>query len=376
MATGRERALTTGGGPQLLNGRLDWVYQEEIYGRGDYKAYWWSPDSRRIAFLRLDEAGVPVATVVDHVPVHQELEVTPYPQPGDPNPKVAVGVVPVVGGEAAWVDLARYQPSDPLVVGVGWTPDSARVVVQVQDREQTWLDFDLADPDGGAVETLFRDRSAAFIESGEQPTYLADGSLPLADHAQRLEAPLPLRRRRPAARRADAGRLGDRRPAGGRRGARRVVYVTSNRDRAPDRQLYRVGLDGTGLDPDLAAAGHPQGPLQPRPRASTSTPGRRLDAAAGAPPRRRRRARCGSSTRTGWRRSTSTGFGAVDFFQVPARDGFAMEAMSIKPADFDPAKRYPVLIYQYGGPHAPAVREPLGARTACRGTTSSPSSAT
>ena len=361
VATGRERAVTTGGGPQLLNGRLDWVYQEEIYGRGDYKAYWWSPDSRRIAFLHLDEAGVPVATVVDHVPVHQELEATPYPQPGDPNPKVAVGVVPIVGGEAAWVDLGRYQPSDPLVVGIGWTPDSARLVVQVQDREQTWLDFDLADPDGGAVETLFRDRSAAFIESGEQPTYLADGSFLWPTMRSGWKHLYHYA--------ADGRLLAEVTPGDWEIDnllavdeARGVVYVSSNRDRGPDRQIYRVGLDGAGLTRISQRPGTHKALFSPD-RAlyldtwdDVSTPPQvRLHSADGAEVRVVDENRVAALD--------EYRFGAVDFFQVPARDGFAMEAMSVKPADFDPAKRYPVLIYQYGGPHAPAVRnrwDPFG----------------
>ncbi len=78
VATGTERALTTDGkaAPNgegiILNGKLDWVYQEEIYGRGSFKAYWWSPDSTRLAFLQLDETPVPEFTVVDHIPYRQD----------------------------------------------------------------------------------------------------------------------------------------------------------------------------------------------------------------------------------------------------------------------------------------------------------------
>ena len=90
----RERRLTTGGGPQLLNGKLDWVYQEEIYGRGNYRAYWWSPDSRHLAFLQLDEQPVPEFTVVDHIPRRLTVETWDYPKPGDANPGVKLG-----GGE-------------------------------------------------------------------------------------------------------------------------------------------------------------------------------------------------------------------------------------------------------------------------------------
>ena len=59
VATQRERALTTDGGREIFNGKLDWLYQEEIYGRDQFRGYWWSPDSARIAFLQLDERPVP-----------------------------------------------------------------------------------------------------------------------------------------------------------------------------------------------------------------------------------------------------------------------------------------------------------------------------
>jgi len=77
LAAQQERKLTTDGAPKILNGRLDWVYQEELYGRGNFEAYWWSPDSTKLAYLRLDENPVHEFTVVDHIPYRQALEVTP-----------------------------------------------------------------------------------------------------------------------------------------------------------------------------------------------------------------------------------------------------------------------------------------------------------
>src|SRR5687768_4785889 len=100
----RERALTRDGSAKILNGRLDWVYQEELYGRGNFGAYWWSPDSKTIAFLRFDETPVPEFTVVDHIPLYQNVEVTPYPKAGAPNPSVKLGVVNAAAGDIRWVD--------------------------------------------------------------------------------------------------------------------------------------------------------------------------------------------------------------------------------------------------------------------------------
>src|ERR1051325_2767092 len=110
----RERALTRDGSAKILNGRLDWVYQEELYGRGNFGAYWWSPDSTMIAYIRFDESPVPEFTVVDHIPYDQRLEVTPYPKAGDPNPIVKLGIVGAVGGDIRWVDTFKYQPADLL----------------------------------------------------------------------------------------------------------------------------------------------------------------------------------------------------------------------------------------------------------------------
>ena len=175
-STGHERALTTDGHAQRLNGKLDWVYQEEIYGRGTHRAYWWSPDSSRLAFLQLDEAPVPEFTVVDHIPYRQDVEVTDYPKAGDPNPTVKLGVVRAAGGDVQWVDTSKYGAAEHLIVDVGWTPDSKDVVYQVQDREQTWLDLNLGDAAKGTTRTLFRETTKAWVSVLGPPTWLKDGS--------------------------------------------------------------------------------------------------------------------------------------------------------------------------------------------------------
>ena len=87
--------MTDGGHEDLFYGRLDWVYQEELYGRGNFQGFWWSPDSSRIALLRLDESPVKEFTLVSDTPVRPLIEVENYPKAGDPNPEVQLGVVGV-----------------------------------------------------------------------------------------------------------------------------------------------------------------------------------------------------------------------------------------------------------------------------------------
>ncbi|MGH9937658.1 MAG: DPP IV N-terminal domain-containing protein, partial [Blastocatellia bacterium] len=178
IATQRERSLTLDGNPKLFNGRLDWVYQEELYGRGNFKGYWWSPDASKIVYLQLDEAKVKDFTVVDHIPNQQDLEVYAYPKSGTPNPTVRLGVVNVAGGATRWMDLFKYQTVEPLIARVSWKPDGKQVVFSISNREQTWMDLNFADPATGKVETAFRETSGPWVNTDDDrgPYWLKDGS--------------------------------------------------------------------------------------------------------------------------------------------------------------------------------------------------------
>ena len=114
---GAVRRLTDDGAEERLNGRLDWVYQEEIYGRGTWDGFWWSPDGTRLAFLQLDESPVARYPVFDHVPVLGKEEVWRYPKAGEPNPVARVGCVDVVGGPVTWMRL-----DDPVDAWIGVEP--------------------------------------------------------------------------------------------------------------------------------------------------------------------------------------------------------------------------------------------------------------
>jgi dipeptidyl-peptidase-4 len=361
IETAEERALTTDGNEKLLFGELDWVYQEEIYGRGNFKAYWWSPDSTRLALLRLDESEVKPFTVVDHLPVRQELEVTAYPKAGDPNPKVALGVVPAAGGPMKWVDTSEYDSYEPLIVRVGWTPDSGRVVYQVQNREQTWLDLVTADPETGRGQRLFREGSPAWVEVLGEPHWLDDGScLWLSDrsgsrHIYRVSAAgtdvTPL-----TSGPWDVQQLEgvDKKNGWG--------YFTATKDSPVGSHVYRVRLDGTGLER-----------LTDRPGNHAASFNESFDffidtsSDVHTPPQLWLCRADGQRVRAIEPKLVDHlrhfRLNRPEFLQVKARDGVALEAMLIKPPDFDPAKKYPVLCYTYAGPQAPVVRDRWGGPT-------------
>ena len=101
LASGETKTLTTGGSEEVLKGKLDWVYPEELDTR---TAYWWSPDSSKIAYYEMDERPVTRYPIMDMSSPTGGTEYTRYPQAGEANPIVRVGVVPVTGGETKWMD--------------------------------------------------------------------------------------------------------------------------------------------------------------------------------------------------------------------------------------------------------------------------------
>ena len=358
LASQRERAVTTDGGPEILNGKLDWVYQEEVYGRGTYRAYWWSPDSARLALLRLDEHGVPRYTLVDDVPTRPEVETWPYPKAGDPNPKVQLLLARVAGGKPTLVDTGKYALSDHLIVDVAWTPGADKVAFQVQDREQTWLDLNLAATSDGKPATLLRETTEAWVDNHGSPRWLKDGSfLWLSErsgfkHLYHYQADGTLLR-------AVTSGEWEARTVHGVDEIGGYVYFSGTERSPVGSDLYRVKLDGSGLTRLSATAGTHNASFNPGfshyldSWSDIKTPTQvRLHKADGT---ELRVVDANPVAALGNYR-----LGQPEFVQVKTRDGFVMEAALIKPPDFDPGKKYPVFQQTYAGPHAPTVRNGWG----------------
>src|SRR5262249_9921758 len=128
LATQKEHKLTSDGGGKIFNGKADWVYFEEIFDR-DYKAFWWSPDSSTIAFVRDDDTPVSPFPVIDHLPVIPRQENTPYPKAGHPNPLAKLGLVTPAGGPVRFVETpSDYKPEETLLLRAAWQPDAKEVL--------------------------------------------------------------------------------------------------------------------------------------------------------------------------------------------------------------------------------------------------------
>ncbi|GAB4252927.1 MAG: S9 family peptidase [Acidobacteriota bacterium] len=353
------RALTTGGGETLLNGKLDWVYQEEIYGRGNYRGYWWSPDARYIAFLQLDVSSVPKYTLVDDRDVDLRVSAVRYPRSGEPNPRVRLGLVRVADGRTCWADLSAYDPEDLLIVRVAWRRDGEGLAVQVQNRTQTWLDLLAVDLDG-KVHRLLRETTPAWVNVLGDPRWLADGSfLWESERSGRrhvyLYGPEGELRRPVTEGDWEVTELLAVDEAAG------WVYVAGGEPPGRERHLYRVSLE--------------QGR---RERLTASRGTHSLEASADAkyfvdtwsnletPPRVELldadgtvRGQLAAREPKDLEKFTPV---ATEFATIPARDGFPLPVLWVRPADFAPDRRYPVVLHVYGGPQSPVVVDRWGGR--------------
>jgi dipeptidyl-peptidase-4 len=359
VETQRESALTTDGSEKILNGILDWVYEEEIYGRGRKHAYWWSPDSLRLAFLRTDDTRVPTYLTVDDIPYDQVVERWDYPKAGDANPEVTLGIVRASGGAPQWVDMARYPAVDRLVVGVAWTPEGS-LVHEIQNRIQTWMDVNLTDPTTGSSRRLLRETSKAWVDPPEDahPVWLKDGSFLWLSERSGWRHLYHYRADGSLLRQVTTGSWELRVLHGVDEEAGWVYFSGTERSHVAG-DIYRVRLDGTRLERLSQTAGTHSANF-------SQSLSYYLDVWSDAttPPQARLHRNDGAEVRVVAGNPVPAleqfRLAKPEFLQVPTRDGFVMEAMIIKPPNFDPSRRYPVYQFTYAGPHAPQVRNAWG----------------
>jgi dipeptidyl aminopeptidase/acylaminoacyl peptidase len=356
VASGTEQAITQDTDPKVRNGEASWVYYEEVYGRS-WRTFWWSPDSRHVAFLRFDETGMPMFHAVDTIPLHSDLQSFSHPKPGDPNPRVKLGVAHVSGGPVEWINLDEYTPGDFLITYVGWRKEGPLLYFYVQDRAQTWLDFRTCAPDATASERRFRETTKAWVNDPGQSWWVKDEILFLSERSgwKHLYAFNPTTKEwRPITQGEweirGVSRIDD--EAG-------WIYFTACERSPIATDWLRVRIDGSRQERLTSRAGSHRVELAPAGNLAvdswscfTSAGDTRLINTDGQEVRT-------IDSRPGY---TVEEFQLGEFrhVQIPTEDGFLLEATLTFPPDFDESKKYPVWLTTYAGPHAPRVRDAGG----------------
>ncbi len=173
----KEIRLTTTGTEDILNGYASWVYYEEILGRASrYKAFWWSPDSKHIAYFSSDQSMVPTFYISDIDSKLQTIEErTKYPKVGDPNPEVKVGIVQPTGGATMWSD---FNAKEDQYFGMPyWKPDGKSLLVQWMNRNQDSLMIYDVDIISGNKKVFYSEVQKTWInlDDNDRLRFSADG---------------------------------------------------------------------------------------------------------------------------------------------------------------------------------------------------------
>lgn len=175
LETGLETGLTTDGSDIVYNGWASWVYYEEILGRSsNYKAFWWSPDSKQLAYLRFDDSPVPVFPIYRSTGVHGELEKMHYPKVGDPNPLVSLGICNLETNKTTWVDTDKS--IDQYIAWPFWTKDSKHLLFQQMPRDQNKIELLLANPKDGSTKKVYEESRPTWVEFFQDIYMMEDNS--------------------------------------------------------------------------------------------------------------------------------------------------------------------------------------------------------
>ena len=357
LAEGKERAITAGGTEDIRKGELDWVYPEELAIK---TAYWWAPDSSAIAYLEMDERRVSQYPMVDFASPSGEAEMERYPVAGGANPIVRVLVALLNGGEARAMDTGAE--TDIYIPRVNWLADSKHLGIQRLNRMQTRLDLLIADTATGSARAALAEKDDYWINVSDDLFFLKDGKrflwssersgyrhLYLYDVEGKQLAQLTKGDWEVAA--VDAVDE-----------AKGLVYFTATEKSVLERHMYRVGLDGAGFKRLTNNEGTHAAILAPNTSAFFDTYSNTAN-----PPRqdlyRADGSRIATITENNVAELAEYHLSPVEFLSVKSHDGVLLNASIIKPPNFDPQKKYPVLVNTYGGPGVQIIRNAWGGST-------------
>jgi dipeptidyl-peptidase 4 len=355
LATGAEKALTTDGGENVINGTSDWVYEEELDLRDAFR---WSPDGRRIAFWRFDQTAIRPFYLVDHDSLYPALVPVRYPKAGTTNSTVKIGVTEVASGRTSWVDLGADK--DIYVAAMDFADSPTELWLTRLNRHQNRLDLLLADATSGATRVIMSDSDSAWVDAN-RPRWMAGGKqFLLVSERDGYDQVYLFNRDGSLVRRVTPGGW-DVFEVVGVDEQSKVLYFTGAIDGPLARPLLRIGLDGKSLTRISTEPGTHGVQFDPTFRLYVDTYSR-----AGVPPVETLRRADGTLVRSVAgnlalvRKVDALRLRPPEFLKVPTPDGTVLNAWMIKPRDFDPAKHYPLLLFVYGGPGSQTVTDAWG----------------
>ena len=353
-----EKQLTKDTGDNLFNGDIDWVYAEELGVRSNY---FWSPDSKDIVFLHMDETKVPIYPITDWMPTHPNVENEKYPKVGDPNPVVKLGVVDAEKGKVRWISLTSDEES--YVPRFGWVRDGV-IWAEVLNRTEDKMDLYFVDAKTGKSRIVltestpgawidFEHVEVRFLKSSGQflwPSW-RDGNMHLYlysfDKQNPMGADAKLERQLTKGDFEVLGIEGVDEAAG-------TVFFSANKDDPRQTQMFSVQLDGSGFKALTTEEGQHFGDF--------SDDGKHYTHMYFGPEKSPSLSLCavGGSCNPVWAARNAIadyGLRAPKQLEFKAEDGTVLYGRLLLPPDAPASGKIPLIVNIYGGPAAQMVRK-------------------
>jgi len=350
VATGRERRLTDRGlNAQLLNGEADWVYEEELEVE---RSFWWSPRSDRILFVQYDVSSIAVFPIPDHLDAGSAVELQRYPLAGAANARVKLAVLDVPTGAVRI--LFDAGATDAYLPRAGWWPDGSAAWFETLNRDQNRLELREIDPATAVTRIVLVEKDPAWVNVPDDPLFLDAQRFLWTSERDGFRHIYLYRRDGTLVRQLTSGSWPVDEMLCLTKGSQYVLFRGAGDD-PRESQIYRVALgggallriaEGRGWHEAVAA---PDGSRLLDTFSDLSTPPRvdLIDIS-----RRRSRTVCeGGIAALG-----AVRLAAYELGSLQAGDGTTLYWSMLRPPDFDPSQKYPVLVYVYGGPTAQMVQ--------------------
>jgi dipeptidyl-peptidase-4 len=351
-----ETRLTNDGSVTILNGYASWIYFEEILGRSSrYRSFWWSPDSKTIAFMRMDQSMVPMFPIYSEEGQHGFIEETRYPKPGDKNPEVRIGFVSPLGSKIVWAD---FNEKDDQYFGMPtWKADGKSLLVKWMNRNQNQLQIWDVNAENGSKMKFYEEDQKAWINLDDNEMIQYYDGVPLLISDKDGWANIYLLN--------NDGSLKTKLTTGNFWATnvlkvdakRKLVIFSAKKENSTRTDLYRVGIDGKNLK--RLTSGEYTHSINLSPDAgyffttysNTSTPP--ATALYDINGKLIREVANGKG-----KEFDDYAIAKTEIVRVKSADGLFDLPMRITwPLNYDPAKKYPVWISVYGGPNAGTVSD-------------------
>ena len=363
LDTNRETQLTRDGSETVLNGTLSWVYWEEVFGRRDI-GFWGAPESQAIAFIQSDESEVDLSYFPDIAPFSPRVIRQRYARAGRPNPRVRLGITELGQDSATWIQITD-KPFE-YIVRAKWLPDGRRLSVETMPRLQTELSLYFADRKTGKATRVLTETNSGWVNMTDDLYFFNDGQHFLWPserdgymhlYRYRMDGTLENQVTKGRWSLASAGGVAFwvRQAIVGVDEKNDWIYFTALEQSSIERHLYRVHSDGSGFAPISKERGTHRISMSPNARYFLD----RYSDVRSLPSLRLHASDNGSVLQSiAAARPELLAPYDVQFpelFTIPADDGFPMPAEVLKPKSFRPDRKFPVIMFIYGGPAAPQV---------------------